>query len=126
MAFNFSDYIDNKSVKTRYSNQLDRIAGKGIDTQRFKDIVEQAINNIQDGHRSFCIYGEPQCGKTEMMIVLTAKLLDIGYKVIIILINDDVNLLGQNSKRFSASGLDPTPKIYRDIIDPNVVIGDRE
>lgn len=61
-----------------------------------------------------------------MMILLSAKLLDVGYKIVIVLINDNVDLLRQNLKRFSESGLDPTPKDFNEIIDPNVSIGNQE
>ena len=124
--FDISEFTNKKYVKTRYQKQLDRLSDKGIALDRFIKVTDKAIQNIHDGFRSFCIYGDPQCGKTEMMIVLTAKLLDEGHKIIIVLMNDDVNLLNQNSKRFSVSGLDPTPKIYLEIIDPNVNIGDQE
>ncbi len=56
------------------------------------------------------IYGEPQSGKTEMMICLTAKLLDEGHSTIVHLMNDSVDLLTQNLKRFKASGLAPGPR----------------
>jgi DNA replication protein DnaC len=39
------------------------------------------------GHSSYGGTGEPQSGKTELMIALTAKLLDKGNKTIIILLN---------------------------------------
>jgi len=42
------------------------------------------------------IYGEPQSGKTEMMICLTARLIDIGANLVIHLLNDSVQLLEQN------------------------------
>ena len=41
-------------------------------------VVDSAVANIEDDQKSFVIYGEPQSGKTEMMIALTAKLLDLG------------------------------------------------
>src|SRR6185437_16142604 len=49
-------------------------------------------------------------GKTEMMICLTAKLLDEGYSTVVHLMNDSVDLLTQNLKRFKASALAPGPK----------------
>lgn len=124
--FDISQFLDGQANKTRYQKQIDRLSGSDIIIDRFQKVTDRAIKNIHNGIRSFCIYGDPQSGKTEMMIVLTAKLLDKGQKIVIILINDDVNLLNQNSKRFSMSDLDPTPKIYLEIIDPNVNIGDQE
>lgn len=124
--FDISEFINEQNTRSRYQKQLDRLSKMGITIDRFQKVTDKAIKNINNGIRSFCIYGDPQSGKTEMMIVLTAKLLDEGHKIIVILINDDVNLLKQNSKRFSNSGLDPTPKIFLEIIDPNITIGDQE
>lgn len=124
--FDISKYINEKNPKNRYKIQLDRLTSKGINTERFQKVIDKGIKNITEGIRSFCIYGEPQSGKTEMMILFTAKLLDVGHKVVIILINDNVDLLRQNSRRFSESGLDPSPKDFTEIIDPNVYIGNQE
>ncbi|MDD5014559.1 MAG: Z1 domain-containing protein [Atribacterota bacterium] len=124
--FDISKYVNRQNQKDRYKVQLDRLANKGINTERFQKVINQGIKNIKGGIRSFCIYGDPQSGKTEMMILLTSKLLDEGYKVVIILINDNVDLLRQNLERFSKSGLDPSPKNFREITDPEVHIGNQE
>jgi len=124
--FDISEFLNKQNTRPRYQKQLDRLSNKNIAIDRFQKVTDKAIENINNSIRSFCIYGDPQSGKTEMMIVLTAKLLDKGNKIIIILLNDNLELLKQNSKRFSESGLDPTPKIYREIIDPNVNIGNQE
>lgn len=124
--FDISEFLNEQSARSRYQKQLDRLSNKGIKIDRFQEVIEKAMDNINNNIRSFCIYGDPQSGKTEMMIVLTAKLLDENKKIIIILLNDNLELLKQNSKRFAESCLDPTPKIYREIIDPNVNIGDQE
>lgn len=89
--------------------------------------VSDAIKNIEKGNtRSFVIYGEPQSGKTEMMIGLTARLLDNGYKIVIHLLNDSVDLLNQNLRRFKKSGLSPTPKHFKEVIDPEVKLKEGE
>lgn len=89
--------------------------------------VSDAIKNIEKGNtRSFVIYGEPQSGKTEMMIGLTARLLDNGYKIVIHLLNDSVDLLNQNLRRFKKSGLSPSPKHFKEVIDPEVKLKDGE
>ncbi len=124
--FDVSKYIKRQSSKNRYQSQLDRLSKKGINIKRFQKVIDQSIDNIKSYINSFCIYGDPQSGKTEMMILLSAKLLDVGYKIVIVLINDNVDLLRQNLKRFSESGLDPTPKDFNEIIDPNVSIGNQE
>jgi hypothetical protein len=72
--------------------------------------------------QSFVIYGEPQSGKTEMMICLTAKLLDSRRKFVLHLLNDSVDLLGQNLGRFQESGLAPAAQNYTDILDPAINI----
>ncbi len=51
------------------------------------------------------IYGEPQSGKTEMMIALNARLLDEGCDVVINLLTDSVDLLTQSLNRFRQAGL---------------------
>ena len=61
-----------------------------------------------------------------MMIGLTAKLLDRGYKLIILLIQDNLDLLTQNTLRFQKSTLRPSPKLYQEVISPDVQIKDRE
>lgn len=124
--FDISKYINGQDPKNRYKIQLARLTRKDINIKRFQKVIDKGIKNITEGIRSFCIYGDPQSGKTEMMIVFTAKLLDAGHKVVIILINDNVDLLRQNSRRFSESGLDPSPKDFTEIIDPNVHIGNQE
>lgn len=110
----------------RYEEQLSRIKKDGLDTSCIEEAVEDAIDNLNRHVKSFIIYGDPQSGKTEMMIALTAKLLDMGNKIIIILLNDNVGLLEQNLRRFSGSGLDPDPKNYKDIMDDVYQIKDYE
>ena len=56
------------------------------------------------------IFGEPQSGKTEMMIALNAKLIDEGAEVIINLLTDSIDLLDQSLSRFRASGSKPIPE----------------
>ncbi len=61
-----------------------------------------------------------------MMIALTARLLDEGFKIVIVLLNDSVQLLNQNLERFRRSGIDPAPKNFAELMDPAVTIGDSE
>src|SRR3989344_8842895 len=118
--------LDKTQKENRYERQLKRLAGKGYNTDHFEEAVSQAVNNLNNRIRSFVIYGDPQSGKTEMMIVLTAKLLDKGNKIVIILLNDNVDLLEQNLDRFAYSQLDPTPKNYKEILDPDIKIEGQE
>jgi len=98
-------------LKDRYAKQLQRLQAKSIATAFIKQAVNAATVNLATANAgSLVIYGEPQSGKTEMMICLTAKLLDKGYPTIVHLMNDSVDLLTQNLRRFKMSGLAPAPR----------------
>jgi len=111
----------------RLARQYGRIAEKKQSIDSIKLAVDAAIDNIQVHEaRSFVVYGEPQSGKTEMMIALTAALLDIGKRIVIVLTNDSVQLLEQNITRFQLSGLDPAPKNFSEVLDNAVKIPGRD
>ena len=111
----------------RYETYIKSLKTKNIDPKSIENSVTEAITNIQNKKaRSFVVYGEPQSGKTSMMIGLTAKLLDNGFKLIILLIQDNLDLLTQNTLRFQQSTLRPSPKLYQEVISPDVKIKDRE
>lgn len=116
----------NISPAERYRKQIDRLMSNRKDTTSIENTITISLNNIKNGITSFIVYGEPQSGKTEMMISLTAKLLDEGNKVIIILLNDNDELLKQNLNRFIRSGIDPAPKNFTEVISPEVKIEERE
>lgn len=103
-----------------YERQLERLQREGKVTNHIEEVVGKSINNIDDGCKSFIIYGEPQSGKTEMMISLTAKLLDSyeDYRIIIVLLNDNVKLLEQNYSRFVNSRISPRPLKFADVLKP--------
>src|ERR1700722_14100102 len=104
-------------LKDRYAKQLQRLQKKGISTACIETAVADAIANLATTkNSSLVIYGEPQSGKTEMMICLTAKLLDDGHSIIVHLMNDSVDLLTQNLKRFTVSGLAPAARSSTDIL----------
>jgi len=98
------------TLTDRYSKQLARLQKKQIPTACIEEAVQRTLEKLGSGNTSLVIYGEPQSGKTEMMICLTAKLLDSGSRVIVHLMNDSVDLLTQNLKRFKASGLAPAAR----------------
>jgi len=126
-GFNIDDYKGEALLNkgTRYEKRIKEMQDAGMYTASIEQAVTGALDNIhRDQTRSFVIYGEPQSGKTGMMIALTAKLLDEDHKIIILLLNDSVQLLEQNLERFLRSGLDPAPKKFSDILDPAVIIGD--
>lgn len=110
--------------KNRYERRMAKLATEGRETHQIKSVVETAVKNIHEGQRSFVVYGEPQSGKTEMMIALTGKLLDEGFKIVVVLLNDSVQLLGQNLERFQRSGISPTPKKFSEVLPKNITIGD--
>jgi len=124
--FNIKDIKKKPRHNARYQRQIERITGEKGYVQNIEKAVEDSVRNIQAGSRSFVIYGEPQSGKTEMMIALTARLLDEGNKIIVVLLNDSVQLLSQNLPRFQRSGIDPAPKNFSEILDPVVTIGQGE
>ena len=109
--------------RSRYITQIDRILANGKGVVCIEQTVTCCINNIKENNRSFVIYGEPQSGKTEMMICLTAKLLDEKHKIVVLLLNDNVELLNQNLNRFIKSNLAPIPKNYTEVLEPTVTIG---
>ena len=111
----------------RYETYIKSLKSINIDPKSIENSVTEAITNIKNKKaRSFVVYGEPQSGKTSMMIGLTAKLLDNGFKLIILLIQDNLDLLTQNTLRFQQSTLRPSPKLYQEVISPDVKIKDRE
>ncbi len=110
---------------SRYDTHIRKLKNKELCTENIEDTVTKTLKSLQNS-KSFIIYGEPQSGKTEMMIALTAKLLDEGRKIIIILLNDSISLLNQNLERFSRSGLSPTPKNFTEILKPEIKIGDKK
>jgi len=123
---NLNELKKETSNNNRYEKRLSKLVSIGQEVSHIKTVVENAVANIQSDQKSFVIYGEPQSGKTEMMIALTAKLLDIGSKIVIVLLNDSVQLLGQNLERFQRSGLSPSPKKFNEVLPPEIEIGSRQ
>jgi hypothetical protein len=118
------DKLRNALVKKdRFAIQMQRIKAAGKQTDLIEETVNNSIKNLRNKKNSFIIYGEPQSGKTEMMICLTAKLLDENYKIIILLINDNVHLRNQNLFRFIDSKISPSPVDYTEILHPDTKIG---
>src|SRR5688572_9677056 len=124
-TFDSSRFRTSQEPSTQYRRQLDRIAREGKQVDYIEQAVDGAMANLATGGR-FVIYGEPQSGKTEMMICLTARLLDAGHLFVLHLLNDSVDLLGQNLGRFQKSGLAPAAKNFTDILDPAVKIKGRK
>ncbi len=122
MVFNPNDYINFE--QDRYDKYLQSLK---FDTSFIEKTVTKSINNlVNEDCKSFVIYGEPQSGKTSMMVALTAKLLDEGYRFIIVLVQDNLTLEQQNLRRFEESEINPSPKSFYDILQPEVNIKEGE
>lgn len=126
-SFDVSRFKTTSKTPTQYRFQLERLARDGKQVDCIEEAVNGAVANMSPDERtSFVIYGEPQSGKTEMMICLTARLLDEGRLFILHLLNDSVDLLGQNLGRFQKSGLAPSAKNFTDVLDPSIPIKGRQ
>ncbi len=124
--FDLKELKKETTANNRYEKRLAKLVLEGQQVDRIKAVIESAVANILANQKSFVIYGEPQSGKTEMMIALTAKLLDLGFRLLIVLLNDSVQLLGQNLERFQRSGLAPAPKKFSEVLPPDVEIGQHQ
>ena len=72
------------AIKDQYPKQLNRVKARGEQTDMIAEAVDKVIENLPKAATgSLVIYGDPQSGKTEMMICLTARLLDEGHKIIV-------------------------------------------
>lgn len=125
-TFNLTELKKELSGNDRFERRLSKLSSMGQEVGRIQTVVTSALSNIQRNQNSFVIYGEPQSGKTELMIALAAKLLDEGHKLVIILLNDSVQLLGQNLERFQSSGLSPSPKKFSELLPSEVKLGDNQ
>jgi len=114
----------NAAKKDQYKTQLKRVKSSGCETKCIETAVKGVINNLSAASKgSLVVYGDPQSGKTEMMICLTAKLLDKGHPTIVHLMNDSVDLLMQNLDRFKLAGLAPAPRNASDLTNAPLVRG---
>ena len=111
----WADIVGNVGTD-QYDKRIALLQSKNLYTKSIEETVNSTIHNLQsnDG-RAFVIFGEPQSGKTEMMIALNAKLIDEGAEVIVNLLTDSIDLLDQSLSRFRASGLSPSPKQFNEL-----------
>ena len=105
-----------KTADSRYEKQLSRLKKNGSITKNIEDTVLQVTDHVSKGKQSLVVYGEPQSGKTEMMICLTSKLLDKGFDCIVLLITDSLDLLTQNQSRFRLAGITPPPRTLDEVV----------
>ena len=112
---------------SQYEQRVAELRKRSVDVTAIEETVEKTIENLkQKDAKSFVIFGEPQSGKTEMMIALNARLLDEGYPILINLLTDSIDLLDQSLRRFRASGLNPSPKPFSDLPSQPQRLKDRE
>ncbi|PKM44645.1 MAG: DNA helicase [Gammaproteobacteria bacterium HGW-Gammaproteobacteria-1] len=111
--------------RNQYNKRLEVLRTNKIDTVEIERTISATVNALNYGdNESFVIFGEPQSGKTEMMIALNAKLLDEGCDVIINLLTDSVDLLQQSLARFRTAALSPSPKQFSELpSDPKTIRG---
>jgi hypothetical protein len=68
LALNIEQLKQIASHSDRYETQLTRLKKAGKQISCIEAAVSSAVDTLTAGSRSFVIYGEPQSGKTEMMI----------------------------------------------------------
>ena len=126
MSINIDDFITQSNIN-RYESRIEILKKSNHYTKNIEETVEETVKNLFENNvRNLVIYGEPQSGKTELMIALTAKLLDMGKKHIIIVVHDNVKLLGQNLTRFVKSGLTPSPMEHDEFARSSTEYKDKE
>jgi DNA polymerase III delta prime subunit len=113
MAIDFNKLT--KGTGSKYDTQIERVRFEKGYVTAIENTIQETLKNLSDGATRLAIYGEPQSGKTEMMICLSARLLDEGHTCIIILVNDSLDVLSQNYERFLDSNLIPTPRNLSDL-----------
>lgn len=100
-----------------YEARIERLKQMGRDPSLIQQGIADVLRVLEQGHKSFVVYGEPQSGKTEFMIALVCKLLDMGRQTIFVVMNDNTELEMQNYDRFHhAQELNPTPELSTQIL----------
>jgi hypothetical protein len=83
-----------------YPKRITALQKTGWDTSLIEHGVASTVRELDNGTQSFVVYGEPQSGKTEFMIALVCKLLDLHFQTVFVVMNDNVELETQNFDRF--------------------------
>ena len=69
---------------TQYNDRIAVLKANSFNTTSIEKTVKKILTNLKtNDSRSLVVFGEPQSGKTEMMIALNAKLLDEEYSILI-------------------------------------------
>ena len=121
------DQIEQELIDTekdRYGDRIRYLENLYHDNSQITNGVNAVLKNLNKGERSFVIYGEPQSGKTELMLALTCKFLDEGFETVFIVMNDNRSLENQNFYRFAdCPQLDPQPMLASEVIaDPTSIV----
>lgn len=104
------DQIKRTKVSNAFARRMNFLEAKGYDTRLYSRPIHEIETKFRDGVRSLVVYGEPQSGKTEFMIALVCKLIDLGHRTIFLILNDNTELESQNYKRFKlAQQIKPSP-----------------
>lgn len=104
-----------------YEKRIRSLRQSGRDISIIKDGIRDVLGVLDNGCKSFVVYGEPQSGKTEFMIALTCKLIDLGLKTIFVIMNDNTELETQNFNRFSScKELNPSPLTSDEVINTDI------
>jgi hypothetical protein len=124
MTIDLDEILSNQKGD-QYTSYLEKLKKRWkVDSvPEITETIDETIRNIVDENiKSFVVYGEPQSGKTELMICLTKKLRDLGKQHIVIVMNDNVKLKEQSLKRFQSAGIDPAPKDEQDLVNQDINI----
>jgi len=97
---------------TTITNQLYSNLKKPIDTETIEKNIKRVLSKNID-KRVGLVYGKVQSGKTNSIICLTGKLIDNDYRLIIYLISDLKELLGQNFDRIKPIYDNGINKVYK-------------
>jgi len=124
MTFDITKY----KRTSEYNKYLDSIDYNTSCIEQCVSDIEEKFTKYQEESKPIrtVIYGDPQSGKTSMMIGLCAKFIDLRYKLIVILIQDNDTLLEQNLERFQNSSLNPEPNTFQNVIGVDIKINSRE
>ena len=110
--------LEGQSSEECYPARLNTLQSQGRNTANIEKGMREVVSVLDSGERSFVVYGEPQSGKTEFMIALTCKLIDLGYETIFVVMNDNTELEAQNFGRFHrAAELNPTPLLDSQVLE---------
>ena len=102
--------------KSSFNERISFLKDEGKETSQITDATNEVLDRLKKGEKSFVIYGEPQSGKTELMLALTCKVFDAGYETVFIVMNDNVSLEEQNYTRFiKCDQLEATPLKYEEL-----------